>query len=91
MTAVTHDAHEAHATLGGDPFPVRWLVGYGGHDGSDPAQAGPAYAARRRSRFQRQLWRSACLAALATNPALARFAREGLRRAPSLFALAARG
>ncbi|MFN2644281.1 MAG: NAD(P)/FAD-dependent oxidoreductase [Burkholderiales bacterium] len=59
--------------------------------GGDCAEAVPQYGRQHRALFRRRLWRSSVLAALATHPLLARSAREGLRYAPSLLALAARG
>ena len=59
--------------------------------GADPVRAVAPYGLQYRALLRHQLWRSACLAALATRPWLARWARVGLERAPSLLALAARG
>jgi menaquinone-9 beta-reductase len=58
--------------------------------GCDPLEAAAPYRSRYRAALRRRLWRSAALATIAMNPALAACAREPLRRMPSLLAFAAR-
>jgi flavin-dependent dehydrogenase len=58
--------------------------------GTDPAYAAHAYRRRHYGLLRRQLWRSACLAALAMHPLASACARRALARMPSLLALSAR-
>lgn len=60
-------------------------------ESGDLANAAHAYRRRHYGFLRRRLWRSACLAALATHPLASACARRALVRVPSLLAISARG